>query len=282
MKKVLYNIKKAIKRIFDITQKPMMLILPGQIAFSLFLSLFPIITLIGFVASKFDVSLTNLIEWFGGVLPPSLSDFLLIHGTPSTGNIIVFTVIGFYVASNGPWSILVATNAIYEVPQDNEIKRRVKSIIMTIILVFMFIAISVILAFGNQILNFIMSIEKIQMITKTIYNLFSFLKWPIMALFIFFTLKIIFAMLIPPHVSNKTTNLGTLFTTLAWMIITAIYSFYTINIADYSVFYGSISTIIMFMVWIYMLSYVLVIGISINSAVYMHNKGEQENLEKLV
>ena len=45
-------------------------------------------------------------------------------------------------------------------------------IIMTIILVFMFIAISVILAFGNQILNFIMSIEKIQMITKTIYNLF--------------------------------------------------------------------------------------------------------------
>ena len=282
MKKVLYNIKKAIKRIFDITQKPMMLILPGQIAFSLFLSLFPIITLIGFVASKFDVSLTNLIEWFGGVLPPSLSDFLLIHGTPSTGNIIVLTVIGFYVASNGPWSILVATNAIYEVPQDNEIKRRVKSIIMTIILVFMFIAISVILAFGNQILNFIMSIEKIQMITKTIYNLFSFLKWPIMALFIFFTLKIIFAMLIPPHVSNKTTNLGTLFTTLAWMIITAIYSFYTINIADYSVFYGSISTIIMFMVWIYMLSYVLVIGISINSAVYMHNKGEQENLEKLV
>ena len=282
MKKVLYNIKKAIKRIFDITQKPMMLILPGQNAFSLFLSLFPIITLIGFVASKFDVSLTNLIEWFGGVLPPSLSDFLLIHGTPSTGNIIVFTVIGFYVASNGPWSILVATNAIYEVPQDNEIKRRVKSIIMTIILVFMFIAISVILAFGNQILNFIMSIEKIQMITKTIYNLFSFLKWPIMALFIFFTLKIIFAMLIPPHVSNKTTNLGTLFTTLAWMIITAIYSFYTINIADYSVFYGSISTIIMFMVWIYMLSYVLVIGISINSAVYMHNKGEQENLEKLV
>ncbi len=282
MKKVLYNIKKAIKRIFDITQKPMMLILPGQIAFSLFLSLFPIITLIGFIASKFDVSLTNLIEWFGGVLPPSLSDFLLIHGTPSTGNIIVFTIIGFSVASNGPWSILVATNAIYEVPQDNEIKRRIKAIIMTIILVFMFIAISVILAFGNQILNFIMSIEKIQMITKTIYNLFSLFKWPIMAVFIFFTLKIIFAMLIPPHVSNKTINLGTLFTTIAWMVITAIYSFYTINIADYSVFYGSISTIIMFMVWIYMLSYILVIGISINSAIYMHNKIEQEDLEKKI
>ena len=66
------------------------------------------------------------------------------------------------------------------------------------------------------------------------------------------------------------------------MIVTAIYSFYTVNFADYSVFYGSISSIIMFMVWVYMLSYILVIGISINSAVYMHNKQEQENLEEKI
>lgn len=275
-------IKNGIKKIYEITQKPAMLILPGQVAFSLFLSIFPIITLIGFVASKFNVSLANLVEFFGGVLPEGLSEFLLIHGTANMGNIIVFTVIGFFVASNGPWSLLVAINTIYEVPQDNEIKRRIKAIIMTIILVFMFIIVSVILAFGNQILHFLMNIEKISVISKTIYDLFASLKWPIMAPFIFFSLKIIFTMLTPAHVNSKSTNLGSFFTTIVWMIITAIYSYYTINIADYSVFYGSISSIIMFMVWIYMLSYVLVIGISINSAVYMHNKQKQELLEKKV
>lgn len=282
MKKILTKLTNAIKKIYRITQKPTMLVLPGQIAFSLFLSIFPIVTLVGFVASQFNVSLAKLIELFIGVLPSGISEFLKIHGTANAGNIIVFTIIGFFVASNGPWSILVATNTIYEVPQDNEIKRRIKAIIMTAILVFMFIVIAVILAFGNQILTFIMSIEKIQTITKTIYNLFSYLKWPIMALFIFFSLKIIFTMLTPAHVNSKSTNLGSIFTTIAWMIVTAIYSFYTVNFADYSVFYGSISSIIMFMVWIYMLSYILVIGISINSAVYMHNKQEQENLEKKV
>ena len=282
MKKLLIKLKNAIKKIYLITQKPTMLVLPGQIAFSLFLSIFPIVTLVGFVASQFNVSLAKLIELFIGVLPSGISEFLKIHGTANAGNIIVFTIIGFFVASNGPWSILVATNTIYEVPQDNEIKRRIKAIIMTAILVFMFIVIAVILAFGNQILTFIMSIEKIQTITKTIYNLFSYLKWPIMALFIFFSLKIIFTMLTPAHVNSKSTNLGSIFTTIVWMIVTAIYSFYTVNFADYSVFYGSISSIIMFMVWIYMLSYILVIGISINSAVYMHNKQEQENLEKKV
>ena len=282
MKKILTKLTNAIKKIYRITQKPTMLVLTGQIAFSLFLSIFPIVTLVGFVASHFNVSLAKLIELFIGVLPSGISEFLKIHGTANAGNIIVFTIIGFFVASNGLWSILVATNTIYEVPQDNEIKRRIKAIIMTAILVFMFIVIAVILAFGNQILTFIMSIEKIQTITKTIYNLFSYLKWPIMALFIFFSLKIIFTMLTPAHVNSKSTNLGSIFTTIVWMIVTAIYSFYTVNFADYSVFYGSISSIIMFMVWIYMLSYILVIGISINSAVYMHNKQEQENLEKKV
>lgn len=275
-------IKNGIKKIYEITQKPAMLILPGQVAFSLFLSIFPIITLVGFIASQFNVSLSNLIEWFGGVLPESLSEFLMIHGTANAGNIITFTVIGFFVASNGPWSLLVAINTIYEVPQDNEIKRRVKAITMTMILVFMFIVISVILAFGNQILQFLMSIDKISIITKTIYNLFALLKWPIMALFIFFSLKIIFTMLTPSHVSSKSTNMGSLFTTIAWMVVTAIYSYYTINFADYSIFYGSISSIITFILWIYILSYILVIGISINSAVYMHNKQKQELLEQKV
>lgn len=275
-------IKNGIKKIYKITQNPSMLILPGQVAFSLFLSIFPIITLIGFIATKFDISLTNLIQWFGGVLPESIVEFLTIHGDANAGNIITFTIIGFYVASNGPWSLLVAINTIYEVPQDNEIKRRIKAIIMTILLVFMFIIVAVILAFGNQILTLLMNIERLSIITKTIYNLFSALKWPIMALFIFFSLKIIFTMLTPPHVNSKSTNLGSIFTTIVWMIVTAIYSYYTVNIADYSIFYGSISSIITFILWIYMLSYVLVIGISINSAVYMHNKQKQELLEKKV
>lgn len=275
-------IKNGIKKIYEVTQKPAMLILPGQIAFSLFLSIFPIITLIGYIASLFNVSLASLIEWFGGVLPESLSEFLVINETTNAGNIITFTLIGFYVASNGPWSLLVAINTIYEVPQDNEIKRRIKAIIMTMMLVFMFIIIAVILAFGNQILHFLMNIEKISIITKTIYNLFSLFKWPIMALFIFFSLKIVFTLLTPSHVNSKSTNLGSLFTTITWMVVTAIYSFYTVNFADYSIFYGSISSIITFILWIYMLSYVLVIGISINSAVYMHNKNEQELLEKRV
>ena len=67
-------------------------------------------------------------------------------------------------------------------------------------------------------------------------------------------------------------NYGALFTTLGWVIITALYSYYISHFANYTMFYGSISTIIVMMIWIYFLSFVLVMGIAINSNVYNNTK----------
>ena len=47
-----------------------------------------------------------------------------------------------------------------------------------------------------------------------------------------------------------------------------VYSYYANNIANYGVFYGSLSNLIVLMIWIYILSYILVIGIAINSSIY--------------
>ena len=67
-------------------------------------------------------------------------------------------------------------------------------------------------------------------------------------------------------------NKGALFTTLGWVIITAIYSIYISNFANYKMFYGGISTIIVMMIWVYFLAYILVMGIAINSAEYEEAK----------
>lgn len=272
MKKMMRKIKNIIKQIFTIIHKPVMLMLPGEVAFSLFLSIFPIITLVGFVASTLGVSIANLFEWFGTVLPKEIADMLLIQGSGSSLNVVIFTIIGFFVASNGPQSILVASNVLYEEPQDNSIKRRVKAIIMTILLVFMLIMIAVILAFGNQILDLLLNLESIKIVTITIFNIFKVLKWPVMALFIFFIIKMIYTILTPPYVSSKSTNMGAIFTTIGWIVTTAIFSYYVVNIANYGIFYGSLSSIIIFIMWIYLLSYILVIGIGINSAIYLESK----------
>ena len=63
-------------------------------------------------------------------------------------------------------------------------------------------------------------------------------------------------------------NRGAIFTTLGWILVTAIYSYYVAHFSKYDIFYGSLSNIIILMMWIYILSYILVLGIAINSNYY--------------
>ena len=61
---------------------------------------------------------------------------------------------------------------------------------------------------------------------------------------------------------------GAVFTALGWILVTAIYSYYVSHFANYDIFYGSLSNLIIMMIWIYILAYILVIGIAINVETY--------------
>ena len=83
-------------------------------------------------------------------------------------------------------------------------------------------------------------------------------------------------MLAPDHrVPSKYVNKGAIFTTIGWVILTAIFSYYANNIANYDLLYGSLSSLVVMMIWIYVMAYILVIGIAINTNIY---KVEKENL----
>jgi uncharacterized BrkB/YihY/UPF0761 family membrane protein len=57
---------------------------------------------------------------------------------------------------------------------------------------------------------------------------------------------------------------GAIFTTISWVLITMLYSYYINEYANYSVFYGSLANIVILMLWVYLLSYALVIGMAMN------------------
>ena len=70
------------------------------------------------------------------------------------------------------------------------------------------------------------------------------------------------------RIASKYVNHGAAFTTIGWLLITAIYSYYANNVANYNLFYGGLSGIIILMMWVYMIAYIFVIGIAINTSTY--------------
>ena len=264
------HIKNFCTKMFAIINKPEMLILPANLAFFLVLSVIPIIILIGLIASTFSISLDSVINFINSNFPTQVAEIIttFISGKGIDFNVGFFTITAFILASNGPHSIIVTSNTLYNFKHGSYLNRRIKALILTIILVMLFIFIIVFLAFGNFIVKAIFEIGILKNFSSLVYSLFVYLKWPLAFFIIFFSIKLLYTIAPDQNVPSKYVNRGAIFTTLGWILITAIYSYYVAHFSKYDIFYGSLSNIIILMMWIYILSYILVLGIAINSNYY--------------
>ena len=260
------QVKKWLHSLFQIIQVPEMKILPGHIAFFLVLSIIPIITLIGFIASFFSISIESLIQVATNIVPEEIMNLLMpfITGKGMDMNISVFMVIGFVLASNGPHAIIVACDTLYNEKDKSYLHTRVKAFVLTILLMLLFFFCLVVLAFGNSILNMILQMDVLSHIHTQLYWAFLFIKYPFAFILIYWMIKMLYTMAPSKKIPSKSVTKGALFTTIMWLIVTSIFSFYISHFGSYDIFYGGLSSIIVMMIWVYILSYVLVIGIAIN------------------
>ena len=109
------KIKKFLIDLWHVLRLPEMLILPGNLAFFLILSLAPLISLFGLVASSLSLSTSSITNYVSNFLPKEVIEILLpfIDGSGINITNIVLVILGFFVASNGPDSIITASNFLY-------------------------------------------------------------------------------------------------------------------------------------------------------------------------
>ena len=96
---------------------------------------------------------------------------------------------------------------------------------------------------------------------------YNILKYPISIFIIFFFIKLLYTMAPDKKIKSMHTTRGAIFTTIGWIISTEIYSLYVTKFVNYSVLYGSVAHLIVLFIWIYLLSYVFVLGMAINASV---------------
>lgn len=280
MKKLINRFLRYIKRIFKIIFRPEMRVLPGQIAFFLVLSLIPLVTVIGLIASQFSIPLTNLISALTENLPKEIGN-LIIPILSSPGRVSIYSIIlGFYIASNGACSIIVASNMLFKLEDSDFIKRRIKALFILIILVLLFLFMLIVLGYGNTIFNLIIAYFNLELPNFT-YELFFIVKWTIGILIIFILVKMLLTFAPDYPIPSRKMNRGALFITVAWVVATSIYSIYVTNFANYNVFYSSLANIVILMFWIYILSYTLVMGITINGENYIYEKKIEEEINSI-
>ena len=253
------------KKVWEILNRPQMAVLPGQLAFFLILSLVPILTLIGYAASYFNISINYIIELIKNYFNADIVNTLIpiISGDSIDLNLIIMLVAMFYIASNGPASIIYTANEIHEIKQSSWAKRRIKAIIITIILVVLYLFVILVPLLGEKIIDAVDYFN----IKSVLTNILGILRGPISWVIIYIFIKTIFTLAPDKKLPGAQLTLGAIFTTFGWIVTTRIYGFYVANFARYDLFYAGLSNIAILMLWIYLLSYIFVIGLSLTTKV---------------
>lgn len=266
MKKLKKEIKHFWKNFKTVLKRPEMGILPGSFAYYLVLSIVPTITLITYAASFFNVPSNFIFEFLAKALNEDIANLVVANfgGTNLGMKFYVSLIMAILIASNGAASIITTSNAIYGIKNTGFLKRRIKALVMTVFLILLIIFMLAVPVFGDKIIELIEYVNMNAKFTEQIAMIFNFIKGPISWFIIFILVKILYTMAPDRLLPSKYVNYGALFTSVTWVVITAIFSYYISHIAVYDVFYGGLANIVILMLWFYLLAYVFTIGMALN------------------
>ncbi len=278
MEKKSKDFKSYCADIFRLMRKPVVSVLSGHLAFFFLLSAIPIILLIGIAANTFSFSIDSFISFLQQSLPASTSELVipLFSGRALNINIVFLLLSALYLISCGTNSIIMVASNIYDV-KTNFYKNFIKSFLITLLLLFLFVFLIIVLIVGSKFLLILSELPNMNIISDNSVKIFNYIKWPISIIVIYFTLKIIYVLAPNKSINIKSVTKGSLFTTGLWIVFTAIYSLYSMNISPYTTYFGSAASIVVLMIWIYFMAYIFVIGMIINA---IEEKNSYVDLEK--
>lgn len=258
------------KKIIELIKKPELRILPGQLAFFLVLSLIPLVALIGAIASALSIPVDTIRSAIDGAVPKAVADIIanVMTAQGLNFNVVAFFVAAFVLASNGANSMIITSNEIYKIKSEGYFKRRIKAILMTVSLVCLFFFLLVVPVWGDTIFEIIAGSISKNIPIDFIYRLFKLLQYPITIIILYFNIKLIYVIAPDEKIESTSATKGSIFTTVGWILATEIYSFYIATFSNYSLFYGSISNVIILLLWVYILSYIFVLGMILNAGSY--------------
>ena len=188
--------------------------------------------------------------------------------TSSAPSIISISIIlAIWSASKGVLSLERCMHAIYRYDErHNYLFVRLRSMFYTLVLLIAIVFALAFLVFGNTI----------QAILAKHFPVFARLSVLIVALralisicILIFAFSAIYEVLTGKKRRFTDVLPGVLFATIGWVLFSVIYAYYIANFSNYTVIYGALGALTLFMLWIYFCILILLIGAEIN--VFLEN-----------
>lgn len=289
MKEKFNRIKGYALRVMDVVSSHHTGAYAAQAAYFFVLSMIPIIllllTMVQFTSLTKDYIMNAVLQAFPTTVE-GLIESIVDQVYSQSGTIIPITVlVALWSAGRGVLSITNGLNCVYESRETrNYVYLRIRASLYTVIFLVAIILSLVLSVFGNRIA--IMLNQHFPVLVRlidTVIRSRTLITLGILTLFWDMVYKYL------PNRKNigKTTMKkqlpGAIFTACAWQVISFIFSIYLDIFTGFTTMYGSLTMIILIMLWLYMCMYVILLGGEVNALLqraikmFAHEKEEDSS-----
>ena len=272
--------KKLFKEIINLIQKipeHHVAAYAAQSAFFFILSLIPIIllllTLVQYTpVTKADV-MTAVLQIFPSTINTMLTSIVNQVYNQSMGIIPVTILVALWSAGKGVLALATALNTMFGCPETrNYIYIRLRATVYTVLFIMMLMVMLVVAVFGNTLQDFFIDhVPLLHRFTGVMLWLKNFVAPALLTILFLYVYKYL------PNsdeIEVKEQIPGAIFAAAGWMACSWVFSVYLDLFQGFSSMYGSLTTIILIMLWMYFSMYCILLGGELN--VMIKNMKEQE------
>lgn len=199
-----------------------------------------------------------------------------IYSKTSTSLFTISILTVLWSSSKGIFSLLKGLNAVFEIEdRRNYFLLRMFSAFYTILLAWVLVAMLVMWVFGNQL--FLKICKHFPFMTQ-IMNMFFARRTIVTTLVLVFVFMLIYYFL-PDRVSSFFKQLpGAIVASIGWIIVSRICSIYVDHFSSFTYVYGSMTAIIILLLWLYFCMCMVFYGAEVNY--FLENRYKYEYLYK--
>lgn len=241
----------------------------AQIAYFFFMSSIPMLIVLTQVLGIFDISMDFIKDWLDSHLSSEMGTVLagLFNASSTALANTAMIILALWSSSSLAFSLsrLTTYTLSYGRYRFNFFTERFKSIPMAMISILVVAFSLIVYVYGDLIAHRMIHNE---LLTKVV----SSAKTPVLGLIFFGMILANYYLLPRIRVPVLAVIPGAIVASVGIMIVTWIYSLYTSRATNYNILYGAFSNIVALMLWFYLISWVLCIGMMFNKSWDIHMK----------
>ena len=243
----------------------------AQCSYYTILSFIPFVILLITLIQYTNIQQQTLFDAISKIIPSSMNDFVIgivreVY-SKSIGTISVSIIFTLWSAGKGLFALTKGLHSVYNTGEDSEksvIYLRIMALIETVIFIVLIMLGMVLLVFGNSLKSLMQqhfgALENFSTFSQVVTELGFILATVIIFLFLY--------RFMPKHkVTFKSQIPGAIFGALALNIISFIFSKYLDIFKGFSITYGSLTTLMLIMMWTYSCFYSLFLGAELNKTI---------------